>query len=192
MNFLLYINTMTSPASRILGEISGNRRYNHEITPESKAAILVARAYGESSASVARLTGVSRRAQDHTLQRWATQRTLESSFRTGRPAILTERAKRTLKFHVRRDPRSTYKEIREALGINASDATLRRALQELNLPKWRAAKRIPLSVEDMKGRSEFCTTWLPELERLLRVSTSNLPLVRTPTLTHPPPLVYQL
>lgn len=143
--------------SKILGEISGNRRRNTEVSTELRAAILVAKASGEDTGAIVNATGVSEWTIRRAYQRYQQRQTLAASPRSGRPKIFDDRLLRRLKIHVRYHPRSTYKEIRKALGVEASDTTISDALSSLNLEKWRAAKRIPLSTDNMKDRLLYCS-----------------------------------
>lgn len=133
-----------------LSEISANRGVSCEVSQPQKAAILATVDYGTPIRAVAADTRVDTSTITRHKKRWSEDQTLKAKPRSGRPKYFNDHSLRQLKFYVYRNARVTYDLIRKDLQINATDNTIRSALNEFNIGLWRAAKRIPLIEEDAK------------------------------------------
>lgn len=153
-----------------LGRIlSTNRQKDQELSPFTRAAICGAVAAGASQRVVAAAFGVTQPVVSQTLQRFSTTSSFESKARKGRPKAFTRRERRYIVQLAKRDPRLTYKQLLKVIGSKASSSTVRRALREQHYRKWRAAKRIPLTLEVAQARYAFACHWLKDMEELEQV-----------------------
>ncbi len=149
--------------------ISGNRQSKQEINPETRAAIISAVTAGEKKVHVAARFHVSPSAVTRVLQRFEASGNINSSPRSGRPKSLSEREKRTIIRKVRLEPRITHKELLADLGLPVSLSTIQRSLKEENLIKWKAKKRIHLSVEAAADRLSWVHNWSDREDELMQV-----------------------
>jgi transposase len=161
---------MASKKRTFLGEITANRGVSTELTPEQITAILSALAEGKGPCEISRETGIHRSTIYRKKKQWLAEGRLTASPRSGRPRYFDDRSIRQLKLFVLRDGRSSYSDIRNNLGIDASDDTIRAALKSIYVNHWLAVRRIPLSEEDEKLRYHWAKLWRRDTERLLRVS----------------------
>ena len=88
---------------------------------------------------------------------------------SGRPPSLTPRAKRAIIHAVRQDESVSRKDLIDDLSLGVSATTVRRALNEANLRKWQARKRIFLRKEDAAQRLQFSRDWAKREEELSEV-----------------------
>ncbi|KAL2178140.1 uncharacterized protein P884DRAFT_259073 [Thermothelomyces heterothallicus CBS 202.75] len=77
-------------------KLTANHSRNKELSPQLRVAICALIAAGRSERSVASLFGVSRHAIHHAVELWESHNTFESRPRTGRPQVLTRKAKRNI------------------------------------------------------------------------------------------------
>lgn len=157
-------------------EISGNRGGNCEFSSEARAAIVAARAAGKSREEVAEAFGTDRPETISEITSNAQQRkSTKTAFRKGTPRKLNQRAERQLVILARRNPRSTYSELKSELRTNVHVDTIKRTLHRNNLKKWRAAKRITLTKDDATDRLNFCRNYNTpaKLRELFRVLFSD-------------------
>jgi len=151
-------------------KLTAGRQKNQELSPTARAAICGAVAAGASQRAVATAFGVSHVLVANTIERFTTTASFDSKPRTGRPSALTRREKRYIVQLAKRDIRLTHKQLLKVLDRKVSCSTVRRALREHNYRKWRAMKRIPLTVSVAKDRYAFACYWSEHIEDLLRVS----------------------
>ena len=78
-------------------------------------------------------------------------RSLQSTKRSGRPRIFTHKDAKYAYLLARRSPRASYRELIASMPSHCHTSTLRRLLQRHYLRKWKAQKRIPLSIDDRKA-----------------------------------------
>lgn len=150
--------------------ITGNRQPNQEIKPEVRAAIIAAVLAGRKRSAVAADFGVSPSAVTRILQRFEETDSLQSKPRSGRPKSLSPREKRAVVRQVRQDPDVTRKELVSNLNLPVSPSTLRRTLDELNLRKWRAKKRVFISEECAEQRLLWTQDWKGKEDELTQVT----------------------
>jgi transposase len=75
------------------------------------------------------------------VKRWQTRGSHHNQPATGRPPRLDARAKRHLAREARKDRRQPLSELRNTVAPQVSVSTVKRALREVGLKKWRAKKR---------------------------------------------------
>ena len=78
--------------------------------------------------------------------------TSENAHRSGRPPLLNERAKRLIVREAKKDRRQPLAELTANLSYNPSVSTVRRALKEAGIQKWRALERPLLTDENAAAR----------------------------------------
>ena len=153
-----------------LGRIlTADRQKDQELSLVARAAICSAVACGTSRVAVARAFGVSPGTVTKTVDRFRSSSSFKSGPRTRRPRALTRRDRRYIVQLAKRDPRLTHKQLLRVIGRKASVSTVRRALREQRYRKWKAAKRIPLSIEAAKARYDFARHWLQDTADLEEV-----------------------
>lgn len=164
---------------RVFGtELSGNRQRNQELSAKTRAAICTQFLNNIPRTKIAAQFGVSRKTIYNTWNRWTSAKSLNSRPRKGRPPVLTPSEKRYLYKLVRRNPRLAYKCIPSQLLTQVSTRTIRRALKQYNIRKWKSKRRIPLTERDIKGRKEFVATWRKKVTDLVtKVRFSPPPLL---------------
>jgi transposase-like protein len=125
-------------------EISGNRRPQAELSPETRAAILNGLENQRSHTQLAKEFGVSRRTIYTTKERFQQHKTLESRPRTGRPQKLSAATKRYICQMVRRSPSMSWKALVAYTPGGLSKSTIQRVLRRYNVKKGKSKKIIPL------------------------------------------------
>jgi transposase len=164
---------MTSNLQSFGTIISGNRQGKQRTSPELRAAIIAAVQAGEKRSVVATRFGVTTATISRLLQRLEKTASIDPSPQSGRPPSLTPRAKRAIIHAVRQDEGVSRKDLVDDLSLGASATTVRRALNEVNLRKWQARKRIFLRKEDAAQRLQFTRDWAKREEELSEVWLSG-------------------
>lgn len=128
------IHNSTTMSSSFGTEISGNRRPNHELSNEARAAIVSRVLDGAPRKDVAREFRVSPKTIYNTMKRWDATRNNDSRPRAGRPKRLSDREKRAVSRQARKAPKICYAAIAEEAHVgHASRTTIYRTLHEYGL-----------------------------------------------------------
>jgi len=135
-----------------LGDISGNRRKNCELTPVQRGFIEGAVKFGASFSKVAETVDCSRSAVKHTIDLAPERPDGNTKKRPGRPKKWDIRLERRILRVVRTFPKWTYRQIIDEIGDDLSKKTIHRILKKNNLTNWIAKKRPFLSIEVAKKR----------------------------------------
>jgi hypothetical protein len=144
------------PQRTALGPISGNTTRGKELTPYARGCIETAGQLGLKPHAIQDLFGASRGAIRTTLTQ-ATRRIEGQSLpRPGRPKVYSEREYRRLLQHIRKCPKDTYQQVRNALELNFSNATIKRYLIKHHIHNWKCKKRPYLSPENALKRYLWC------------------------------------
>ncbi|KAM5529040.1 transposase [Fusarium oxysporum f. sp. phaseoli] len=154
-------------------EISGNRKFNHEFTPEQRAAIMAELHAGKSQREVADNFSTTQGTISKTKRRWEQHHNLASQPRKGRPKKLTPLQLIRINSYINRHREITWNDVLCELELDVSIRTLKRRLQSNWRRKWRSKRRIELSEEDAKARLEHCTFWLRHLYDYIRICFSD-------------------
>jgi transposase len=141
-------------------EISGNRRFKEELSPEARSVILYGLEHGQSVTELARKFKVARSTIYNTKKRFIQHNTTKSRPRKGRPQKLNETTKRWVYRLVRRRPDISWKALTIETPGQPSISTIRRVLKKYHIRKWQSKKRIPLSREVARKRYIFARLWL--------------------------------
>jgi hypothetical protein len=123
-------------------------------------------AFGLSPNDVAKLFGVNWSTIRYQVKRGVSSHHFRSKPRKGRPRFFSRHAKRRLHWLVKREPRNTWNQVRQSLGVACHVRTLRRAMQQHYHRKCKAMDIIPLISSVAKERLAFACYWLPRLEEL--------------------------
>jgi transposase len=169
---------MTSGNSSFGSEISADREFNHEFTPEQRAAIMTELRAGISQRQVAEHFNTTQGTISKTKQRWEQHHKLGSQPRKGRPKKLTPLQIVRINSFINRHRHMSWNDVLLELELEVSIRTLKRRLQSHWRRKWRSNRRIQLSEEDAKERLEHCRFWLRHLNEYIRVSQSKRKLSR--------------
>jgi transposase len=168
-----------TPGNRSFGaEISGDREFNHELTPEQRAAIMTELRAGISQRKVAEHFNTTQSTISKTKQRWEQHHNLGSQPRKGRPKKLTPLQIVRINSFINRHRHITWNDVLLELELDISIRTLQRRLQSHWRRKWRSKRRIQLSEEDAKERLEHCRFWLRHIDEYIRVSRAKRKLSR--------------
>jgi hypothetical protein len=135
------------PPRRPLGEINGNRRINHKLTPNQRAEIVGAAKYGVRIADIGRILKFAPSTVRYTYELSEQRDTNVSISRAGRPSTIPARIKGTVVDYARYNPKSTYRQIRADLEISLSDSTIKRIILPYYFRKWQCKKRPDLGSE---------------------------------------------
>lgn len=76
--------------------------------------------------------------------------------RSGQPLKTNARDRRRILFIIKRNPDATYAKIREETGIEISDSSLYRILQNFHMEHWIKKKRPLLDADHAKARVDCC------------------------------------
>ena len=122
------------PAPRApLGEISGNRPKNIELTPVQRGFIEGAIQFGASFSKVAESLNCSKGTISNTLRLASERHNGESKPRPGRPQKWDDRLEKRILRIIRLFPKWTYRQIREIIDTTFSKKTIYRILKKNSL-----------------------------------------------------------
>ena len=179
---------MASGARAFGTEIFGNRGINDEIKLDIRTAILAAVHAGRAQSDVATDSGASRMSVSRILRRFNTNGEILSKPRSGRPKVLSPRNLRAVVRTVRQDYRISQKQLVSSVPSPIHLKTVRVALFNEGLRKYKAKQKIPLPVEPLpveplpveplpveaaRNRLSFAVTWLADECELMRVRMSE-------------------
>ena len=111
---------------------------------------------GVSGAEIARQLGRSKNAVNSIIQRFKEEKNTDVKPRSGRPKVFTKHDERQIIQQVKRDRQITIGEIRTALDLKASDATIRRVLYSDGFHGRVAAKKPYISPDHAMKRLDWC------------------------------------
>jgi len=144
-----------APKRTPLAPISANKGPRKELTPFERGQIQAWFVAGLSQTDIAKALKRPRQTIHDALKNSCQNPEGESLPRSGRPPILSSRDRRLLVREVRKHPKSTYKELKKATGLNHSDHTLRRVLKAAGITHWIAKKRPKLTPKNAAIRLEW-------------------------------------
>ena len=135
--------------------ISVNRRPLQELSTDTRAFIVGAKALGGTTAEVAEAIGCHVSTIRRTIQRLDTTETTKSRRRSGAPKKLTARDKRAILRIARASPEINYRDLQARAGTNVHPRTIQRLLKEYNITNWIAKKRLMLAPIHAQQRLAF-------------------------------------
>lgn len=151
--------------------LSGNRQYNHEFTPEARAAIVAAFLAGKTVAELTNIFGASApQTITNIIDRAQARGTTQTAPRKLGFYKTSFRDERRLFFLSAKYPEYSYAQLATSAGLNISGKTVKRVLHRYGRNKWRKAKRILLTDDDARERREFCAYWLKDPAKIKQVT----------------------
>ncbi|EKG08955.1 Transposase Tc1-like protein [Macrophomina phaseolina MS6] len=135
------------PQRTPLKELFGPHAPNQPYSPHQRGILLACAALGQKPAWFRKELGVPKSSLQSTQQLALLRNDSRSQLRSGRPKLLSDGDKRHILRIVRKEPKITYKEVREQTGVVCHDRTITRLLDTYNIRKWRAAGRPELTEE---------------------------------------------
>lgn len=131
-----------------------------QITPEQVARIIALVAEGKSKRYASRAAGICEATGRRAIQRYEETGQCHRSVGSGRPRCTTNFDDRFIQIQTLRNRNQTAVKtnhlLREIRGIDVSDHTVRRRLQEINLRSRRPATGPKLLVRHRAARRNFC------------------------------------
>jgi transposase len=137
-------------------QISGNRSAGGELSLDQRNCIISKHEAGCTTKELAQEFMCSRRTIQRTIQRWETTSSNYSRPRSGHPPALTRREKRYAYRLARQKPKIQYRAMLQDLGLTRVSAhTLRSALQDYGLKKFRARRRPKINAATAAKRLQY-------------------------------------
>jgi transposase len=141
---------------RILGVLDGNIKKRKELTPKKRGAIVGARLCGVPATKVANILKVPITTVYSTVKADLLRDEGNTRKRTGRPIKYTDREVRALVRYVRRNPKDTYQQVRNAFGWKYANHTLQRMLEPSGITNWRCRRQPFLTEKTACLRYNWC------------------------------------
>ncbi len=139
-----------------LGPISGNRPRGPELTPYKRGIVNGAVQYGATPKYIAAQERLPESTVRWTISRAPLRQNGVRKPRSGRPPIVTDRARRHIIRIARLNPRITYEDLKKESGHTYSKATAYRIFKEYGFTNWLAQKRPLLTEEVAAKRLAWC------------------------------------
>ncbi|KAF2175929.1 hypothetical protein K469DRAFT_679342 [Zopfia rhizophila CBS 207.26] len=121
------------PLRTPLGPISGNRRFNHELTPYQRGIAIGLKLAGAKSKDIQVDLNISRGALRSTLSLNQLRNQGVSQARIGAPKSYIEAEERKLIRHVRLHPKDTYAQVKKACTLRCGKTTIKKILKEYGI-----------------------------------------------------------
>ena len=144
------------PQCSVLGTISGNRAFNHQLSPYQRGKIVGLTARGEKSRSIEDLLKVSRGAVRSTIQLDHVRHEGNPQVRSGRPKEYSEATIRKIIRHVRLQLKDSYAELIRACDLSIKRTTIKSILSQHGITNWRARRRPLLTEANVAKRLAWC------------------------------------
>jgi transposase len=154
-NPCFFFHSYTSPIAPIVMKIGPKNSKTAQLSTSQRSAIIYAHENGATQVQLANDFGCSRRTIYNTLKRYSEGEKLENREKSGRPAIISERACSHLYLQARRHPFWTYKQLSAATAQHPSPSTIRRILKRFGLGKRRSKQKIPIKPPLARKRLKF-------------------------------------
>lgn len=156
------------PPRRPLAPISANRRRNQELSNDDKSRIYGRALAGQSGPEIAAAESLPKSTINTTIRRTSQRHNVQNKTRSGRPKTYTKQAARRVLWAARKNPKWTYKSIREETRTNFSSKVLRSILNDFGIINWRCKKRPHLTIQQARLRLHWArahrhkdwSTWL--------------------------------
>jgi hypothetical protein len=116
------------PQHSVLGPISGNRAFNHQLSPYQRGKIIGLIHSGQKSRDIQSLLNVSRRAVHSTLKLDSLGLEGDTQLRSGRPREYSEATEHKILQHIRLYPKDIYAQVILAYNLIIKRGTIRSIL----------------------------------------------------------------
>ncbi|KIM92521.1 hypothetical protein OIDMADRAFT_139515 [Oidiodendron maius Zn] len=134
------------PQRSVLGSISGNRSFNHQLSPYQRGAIIGLTAGGVKSRSIETFLNVSRGAVRSTQDFDYLRDDGHLQARSGRPKEYSEATVYKIIYYIRQYPKDSYADVIKACNLSIKRTTIKTILSEYSITNWHARRR-PLLTE---------------------------------------------
>ena len=135
-----------------LQTIDGNIPRRKELTPYHRGIIVGQGSLGSGATSIGRSLNHPESTIRSVLSASTHQHQGVSKPRSGRPTVVTDRARRIIIRNARIHPKITYKVLRALANIIFSKSTMYRVLKDAGITNWLAKKRPKLRPQDVAAR----------------------------------------
>ena len=150
-------------------QLSGNRKFDHELTDFQRVAIVALVVAGKSYRDAASLLDCSLGAVQAALRRFDATHSFKSLPRPGQPEKLSNTEKRAIVRSAKVNFRKPYRELAAEWNGKVSLNTIKRVLQKARYRKWVAMKRPFITAEAAALRLQFAKEWLKNPQELMAV-----------------------
>jgi transposase len=144
------------PQRSVLGTISGNRAFNHQLSPYQRGKILGLSSRGQKCSDIQALLNVSRGAVRSTIKLDSLRNNGYPQARSGRPKGYSEATERQILRHVRLNPKDTYLQLISACDLTIKKTTIKSILTRHGITNWRARRRPFLTEANAAKRLAWC------------------------------------
>ena len=146
---LFHLTTMNRT---VLGQIDENLPRRHELTPYQRGIIIGQPTCGVLPTAIGKALNLPRTTVQGVIERATRQDNGVNNPRSGRPTIVTDRARRVIIRNARINPKITYLQLRACIDTEFSKSTMYRVLKEAGITNWLAKKRPLLRLQDVAAR----------------------------------------
>jgi hypothetical protein len=144
------------PQRSVLGTISGNRAFNHQLSPYQRGRILGLTEGGLKSSYIEDLLNVSCGAIQSTLNLEHLRNEGNTQARSGRPREYTDATERRILRHVRLHPKDIYAQLILVCDLSIKKTTIKTILTRYSITNWRAKRRPLLTEANAAKRLAWC------------------------------------
>jgi hypothetical protein len=144
------------PQRAPLGLVSGNRQFNHELSPYQRGIAVGMSFQGAKSSDIQVVLDCSRGALRNTLTFADLRAEGKSRARIGAPKTYTEADERNLLRHVRKNPKDSYAKIKDVCGMTCSKSTIKKILVKHGIHNWIARRQPFLTEANAAVRLAWC------------------------------------
>jgi hypothetical protein len=144
------------PQRTVLGTMSGNRAFNHQLSPYQRGQILRMSSSGQKCTNIQALLNVSRGAIQSTIKFEALRNNSDTQARSGRPKGYSEATERRILRHIRLNPKDTYLQLISACDLTIKKTTIKSILTQHSITNWRARRRPFLTETNAAKRLAWC------------------------------------
>ena len=134
------------------GLVSGNRQFNHELTPYQRGIAIGMSFKNAKSSEIEIALDCFRGALRSTLKFANLHNEGQSQTRIGAPKSYTDADERNLLRHIRKNPKDSYAIVQRACEMECSKSTIKRIFVKHGIHNWRARRRPILTEENAVKR----------------------------------------
>jgi IS30 family transposase len=129
------------PQRTVLGTISGNRAFNHQLSLYQRGQILGISSSGQKCTNIQALLNVSRSTIQSTIKFEALRNNGDTQARSSRPKGYSEATKHRILRYVRLNPKDTYLQLISVCDLTIKKTTIKSILTQYSITNWRTRRR---------------------------------------------------